>query len=98
MDDLQDSEAQVSAQMKEAPVVEKPVKVDKTFNVEEANKAADRLEAANLQAAELIRQAQHDKVQAVLDGSASAGETKLSDEEKAEQAAKDYIASTGLGY
>ena len=61
-----------------------------------ANKAAERLEAANKNTEALIKQAAQAQVQRTLAGQATAGVPVLSDEEKKEQRAKEFLKGTGF--
>ncbi len=91
------AEAAVAREMKSAPP---PKKEGVASNyIEEAKAAAERLEAANIEAAALHKKILAANHEASLGGSASAGkspEVKKSDEEQKQENAKAMLEGTGF--
>lgn len=64
--------------------------------VEEADKAAERLEAANKQYEKLIKRQEALKVEETLGGSSSAGAPSLTAEQRRKANARKYIEGSGF--
>ena len=81
----------------EPGINERPLKADPAASmIDQANKAAERLETANKETAALLATQQKMYVQNTLGGKATAGSKELTADEKAEEGAKKLIAGSGF--
>ena len=80
----------------EQPVEDQPLEVDPATLIDGANKAAERLEAANKKMESLIQTQQKLVVEKTFGGESEAGVKRISKEEKAQEAAKKLLHGTGM--
>jgi hypothetical protein len=73
---------------------EKPKPADDDF-IKKANAAAERLEAANREAAKLVLRAETAKVEAKLGGTADAGSQEETPDQRANREARKLLEGTG---
>ena len=64
--------------------------------IAKASQAAERMELANNKYEELVKRQEALRVEETLGGSSSAGETRISDEDKKNAEAKKFLKGTGF--
>ena len=78
------------------PEADQPEKADPADLIEAAEKAAERLEAANLEHAKLLARQEKAIVENTFSGKADAGEPKKTKEEQEIENAKKLLEGTGM--